>query len=165
MLANWGWIPGRGHDGNFTLCHHVQTSSGAHPASYPMGTGILTLEVKWPGCEADHSTPSSTKVKNVWGYTSTPPVAWCLVKHRTTLLYCTYAWRQSSHWQKLLLTPHLLASLWMHQRLGSNMENHGQALNLVSRQFCMILNKLCKSWDTIHTLLKYVTLQTVEFEF
>jgi hypothetical protein len=25
--------------GNFSLHHHVQNGSGAHPASYPMGTG------------------------------------------------------------------------------------------------------------------------------
>jgi hypothetical protein len=25
--------------GNFSLRHHVQTGSGVHPASYPMGTG------------------------------------------------------------------------------------------------------------------------------
>jgi hypothetical protein len=25
-------------DGNFSLHHHVQNGSGAHPASYPMGT-------------------------------------------------------------------------------------------------------------------------------
>jgi len=24
---------------NFSLHHHVQTGSGSHPASYPMGTG------------------------------------------------------------------------------------------------------------------------------
>jgi hypothetical protein len=36
--------------------------SGAHPASYPMGTGGY-----FPGgkaAEADHSSPSSTEVKN-----------------------------------------------------------------------------------------------------
>jgi hypothetical protein len=33
----WGSIPGRGKE--FFLFHSVQTSSGAHPASYPMGTG------------------------------------------------------------------------------------------------------------------------------
>jgi hypothetical protein len=27
--------------GNFSLRHRVQTGSGAHPASYLMGTGIL----------------------------------------------------------------------------------------------------------------------------
>jgi len=33
--------------------------------------GILFLVVKWPGCEADHSPPSSAEVKNVSSYTST----------------------------------------------------------------------------------------------
>jgi len=26
--------------GNFSLRHHVQTGSGAHPSSYAMGTGV-----------------------------------------------------------------------------------------------------------------------------
>jgi len=50
--------------GIFFLCHHVQISHGAHPASYPMGTGALLPGVKWPGYEADDSPPSSPKVKN-----------------------------------------------------------------------------------------------------
>jgi hypothetical protein len=29
--------------GNFSLHHRVQNGSGAHPASYPMGTGALSL--------------------------------------------------------------------------------------------------------------------------
>lgn len=33
-----------------------------------------SLEVKWLGCEANHSPLSSTKVKNDWIYISTPPV-------------------------------------------------------------------------------------------
>jgi len=33
----------------------------------------LTPEVKWPGCEADQSLPSTAKVRNAWCYTSTPP--------------------------------------------------------------------------------------------
>jgi hypothetical protein len=35
--------------------------------------GVLSLGLKWPGCEADHSPPSSDKVKNAWSNTSTPP--------------------------------------------------------------------------------------------
>jgi hypothetical protein len=58
---------------NFSLHHRVQNGSGAHPASYPMGTGDLSLGVKWPVCEADHSPPSSAEVKNAWSYTSTLP--------------------------------------------------------------------------------------------
>jgi hypothetical protein len=43
----------------------VQTGSGAHPASYPMGTGGSFPGGKGrPGREADHSPPSSAEVKN-----------------------------------------------------------------------------------------------------
>jgi hypothetical protein len=35
--------------------------------------GALSLGVKQLGCEADHSTPASTKVKKMWIYTSTLP--------------------------------------------------------------------------------------------
>jgi hypothetical protein len=48
--------------------------SGAHPASYSIGTRGFSLGVKQPGCEADHSPPSSAEVKNAWSYTSTPPI-------------------------------------------------------------------------------------------
>jgi hypothetical protein len=38
-LDDWGsrvrFLEG---DGNFSLHHHIQNVSGAHPASYPMGT-------------------------------------------------------------------------------------------------------------------------------
>jgi hypothetical protein len=45
--------------------------------------GTLSLGVKRPGREADHSPPSSAKVKNVWNYASPPQymaMAWCSVK-------------------------------------------------------------------------------------
>jgi hypothetical protein len=41
----------------------VQTGCGAHPAYYQMGTGFLSLGVKRPEREADHSPPSSAEVK------------------------------------------------------------------------------------------------------
>jgi hypothetical protein len=34
-----GSIPEGGNDGNLSLRHRVQTGSGTHSASYPMGTG------------------------------------------------------------------------------------------------------------------------------
>jgi hypothetical protein len=55
--------------GNFYVHRRVQTGSGAHPASYPMGT----RDIKWLRSEADHSPPSSAEVKNTWSYTSHPP--------------------------------------------------------------------------------------------
>jgi hypothetical protein len=36
--------------------------------------GILSLGVKRPGSEANHSPPSSAEIKNAWSYTSTPPI-------------------------------------------------------------------------------------------
>jgi hypothetical protein len=36
--------------------------------------GALSLGVKRPRREADHSSPSSTEVKNAWSYTPTPPI-------------------------------------------------------------------------------------------
>jgi hypothetical protein len=46
--------------------------------------GALSLEVKRPGREADHSPPSSAEVKNAWILRLPQYVfmAWCLVKHR-----------------------------------------------------------------------------------
>jgi hypothetical protein len=51
--------------------------------------GLFPLGVKRPEREADYSPPSSVEVMNAWTYTSTPQyvfVAWCLIKHRKTLL-------------------------------------------------------------------------------
>jgi len=76
--------------GNFSLHHHVQNSSGAHPPSYLIGTRGLSLGIKGLGHEADHSPPTSVEVKNAWSYTSIPQytfMAWCLVKHRYNLTF------------------------------------------------------------------------------
>jgi hypothetical protein len=53
----------------------LQTGSGVHPTSYTMGTGSSFPGVKRPWREADHSPPTSAKVKKMWIYTSTPPYA------------------------------------------------------------------------------------------
>jgi hypothetical protein len=55
--------------------HVVQTRSGVHPTSYPMGKGVLSPGVKRSGRETDHSPPTSAVVKKMWNYTSTPPYA------------------------------------------------------------------------------------------
>jgi hypothetical protein len=44
---------------DFSSSPCIQTGSGAHPASYPMGTGGKAR----PGLDADHSPPSSAEVK------------------------------------------------------------------------------------------------------
>jgi hypothetical protein len=50
---------------DFSSIPCFQTGSGAHPASYPMGTGGPFPGGKArPGRDADHSPPSSAEVKN-----------------------------------------------------------------------------------------------------
>jgi hypothetical protein len=49
--------------GNFSLRHSVQVGSGAQSASFQWVPGALTLGVKRPGREADHSPPFSVEVK------------------------------------------------------------------------------------------------------
>jgi hypothetical protein len=55
-LDDWG-SPTEAEDFSSGLC--VQTGSGAHPASYPIGTGGKGR----PGRDTDHSPPSSAEVK------------------------------------------------------------------------------------------------------
>jgi hypothetical protein len=50
--------PTEAEDFSSSLC--VQTGSGSHPATCPMGTGGKAR----PGRDADHSPPSSAEVKN-----------------------------------------------------------------------------------------------------
>jgi len=86
--------------GIFSLHHCVLTSSGVHPTPYPMGAGI-----KWPWCEADHSPPSSAKVKNTCSYIPPLPhmssccdslsggyvlMVWYLVKNRDNFAFVIY---------------------------------------------------------------------------
>jgi hypothetical protein len=47
----------------FSLLQIVQTGSGVHPNSYPMGTGGSIPGVRRPGREVDHSPPTSAEVK------------------------------------------------------------------------------------------------------
>jgi hypothetical protein len=59
--------------GNFSLHHRVQNGSASQPPIQWV-LGALSLGVKRPRREADHSPPSSAEVTNVWIYTSTPPI-------------------------------------------------------------------------------------------
>jgi hypothetical protein len=61
-LDGRGSIPDRGR--GFSSNLFVQTGSGAHPASYTMGTGgSFPGDKAGSGRHADHSPPSSAEVK------------------------------------------------------------------------------------------------------
>jgi hypothetical protein len=49
----------------FTL-HVVQTGTGVHPASYPMGPWAASSGVKWQGRETDHLPPAGAEFKKMW---------------------------------------------------------------------------------------------------
>jgi hypothetical protein len=71
LRTSWmigGLSPGSGWE--FSPHHRVQNGSGAHPPIQWLSGGV-SLGVKRPGCEADHSPPSSDEVKKAWRYTST----------------------------------------------------------------------------------------------
>jgi len=59
---------------------HQVPATASRPALVPTLLPIQWLlgtpssGVKWLGCEADHSPPSSAVVKNTWSYTSTSSV-------------------------------------------------------------------------------------------
>jgi hypothetical protein len=54
------------------LLYLLLIAPGAHPASYTVGTGVLSPGVKQLGHEADHTSASSAKVKNKWSCTFSP---------------------------------------------------------------------------------------------
>jgi hypothetical protein len=76
--------------GIFLFTTASRTAQGPTQPPIQWVPGALFLEVKQPGCEADHSPPFSAEVKNTWSYTSTPQyvfMAWCLVKLRDNFTF------------------------------------------------------------------------------
>jgi hypothetical protein len=73
-----------------SLRYSVQT--GSRPTQPPIR---WISGAKLPEREADHSSPSTAEVKNVWSYTTTPQyvfMVWCLIKQWIQgQLYLTFA--------------------------------------------------------------------------
>jgi hypothetical protein len=66
-----------------------EASSRAHRTTQPCIQCYLRVfkaGIKRPNCGAEHSSPTSTKIRNKWSYTSTPTYAF-LVRTRTSLPY------------------------------------------------------------------------------
>jgi hypothetical protein len=64
MTGRLRFDPWQGHeDFSSKLC--IWFSSGAHPASCPVGTrGLFPRDKAWPGRDTDHLSPSSAEVVN-----------------------------------------------------------------------------------------------------
>jgi hypothetical protein len=77
-------------DGNFLFTTASTTALGPTQPPIQWVPGALSVKVKRPGREADHSPPSSAEVTNAWSYTSTPEyvfIAWCLIKRRDNFTF------------------------------------------------------------------------------
>jgi hypothetical protein len=64
----------------FSLLHVFQTGSGAHHASCLMGTGALSLGIKRPRREANHSPSTNPEVKKTLISTSTRLYLWICIR-------------------------------------------------------------------------------------
>jgi hypothetical protein len=58
----------------FSTAFRLSLKHNQPPVQCVWGALFPSSKVKWLGHEADLSPPSSAKVKNVWSYTSTPPI-------------------------------------------------------------------------------------------
>jgi hypothetical protein len=69
----------------FSLLQDVQTGSGAHPASYGMGTGVLSWEYSSQGMKATTHLELVTRLKRS---TAIPPLLLCLHgTHRENFMF------------------------------------------------------------------------------
>jgi hypothetical protein len=82
--------------GNYPLHHRIQTGSGAHPASFPIGSGSSFPGGKTAGAWSSPLTSTYCRGQRKYSYNSTPPppyvfMACCLVKHRDNFTF-TLTW-------------------------------------------------------------------------
>jgi hypothetical protein len=61
-LERWGLVPGRGKISFFSIASRLAIGPTHPPIQWVLGP--LSPKVKWQGCKADHSTPTSAEVKN-----------------------------------------------------------------------------------------------------
>jgi hypothetical protein len=76
--------------GIFTFTTASRTALGPTQPPIKWVRRALSLGVKRPEREADHSPPSSAEVKNSWSYTATAQyvfMAWCLVNHKDNFTF------------------------------------------------------------------------------
>jgi hypothetical protein len=59
------------HSRNFSLCHHIQSSPGVYPVSYPISKCDLCFMVKQLKCENDNSKITAEE-KNLTYFTEIP---------------------------------------------------------------------------------------------
>jgi hypothetical protein len=95
-----GWPKFDSGRGDISLIHSVQTGSGAHQASYPMGTEDSFLVGKAAGEWSWPLTFSKCRDQERWSYTSTPAYVFTVS--------CPCALRHEGVWRSGCIDPHFL---------------------------------------------------------
>jgi hypothetical protein len=72
LWAEWSTVRILAGTWDFYLLQNVQTSCGAHTASYLIGVGGYFPGIMWPGPDVDRSPQPGAEVMNEWSYTLTP---------------------------------------------------------------------------------------------
>jgi hypothetical protein len=88
---NTGWTPGvrfSESDREFSVLHSIQINSPL--ASYPGGTGTLSLGVNLQGRKADTLPPSSAEVSSCWTVPPLPIYLHDIVLHYIIKYRCNY---------------------------------------------------------------------------
>jgi hypothetical protein len=127
--------------GNFSLRHLVQTGSGAHPASYPMGTrgsfpgGKAVSAWSWPMtsiyCRGQRMRGAILPLPQY------VPMAWCLVEHRDNFTFI-FLEDGEQFLNRRNTTPHMSVSISSVLRNTSNKFRsfHGGSVSSDAVQCC-----------------------------
>jgi hypothetical protein len=89
----------------------TESKSPLEPTQHPIQwvPGALSLGVKRPRREADHSPPSSAEVKNAWRYTFTPSIhLHGVVKVKIKFLCLTKNHTMKTYWGSGGIAPRIL---------------------------------------------------------
>jgi hypothetical protein len=114
---------------HFALLQNVHICSVDHPNSFSIGSRVLSPGVEWPGSEVDHSLLPSSKVKNAWRDTSTPPIRFHGVNREFTFLLSSNRNRincSSSEWSPLFC---LMLTLKCMIEYGRQLQDYNQSSN------------------------------------
>jgi hypothetical protein len=108
--------------GNFLFDTMSRSPLGPTQPPIQYLSGALSVGVKRPGREADHSLSSSDRSKNERRYTSTPQyvfMAWCLFKHRDNFTFA-FTFRLYTVFACCFLNIRKNESAWLHTKVNVN---------------------------------------------
>ena len=130
---------------------------------------VLSLGIKWPGREADHSPSSSAEVKNEWSYTSIPHSAsW--QEQQQLYFYLTHAFLEETYKLTVSIVQTNSAFLLFHNRNSIGLQygtriRLGRILNYITfylEHYCLLKNKITSDKNKV---FKELTTNTSLFQF